>query len=159
MVSTYPVASQVLGRLRQRGELAVPVATYLTDFSVHTLWVAPGVDLHLAAHAVPADQARARGAAAVRVCGPVVGPRFAPVTPEQRRAARERFGLDADAPLALLVAGSWGVGEVEEAAADVAGSGAAVPVVVCGRNEALAARLRRAGRAARPRLGRGHARR
>ncbi|MCZ0985510.1 hypothetical protein O1M54_07335 [Streptomyces diastatochromogenes] len=41
VVSTYPGASQVLGALRRRGKLTVPAFTYLTDFSVHTLWVAP----------------------------------------------------------------------------------------------------------------------
>jgi len=103
------------------------------------------VDVHLAAHPVPAGQARERGAAGVRVCGPVVGPRFGPATEARRRAARLRFGPGESAPLALLVAGSWGVGEVEQAAADIQGSGGAVKVVVCGRNEALAARLREQG--------------
>jgi UDP-N-acetylglucosamine:LPS N-acetylglucosamine transferase len=145
VVSTYPGASQVLGALRLRGDLRVPVVTYLTDFSVHTLWVAPGVDVHLAAHRVPAGQAREHGAAGVRVCGPVVGPRFGPPSEAQRRAARLRFGPGESAPLALLVAGSWGVGEIEQAAADILDSGAAVPVVVCGRNNALAARLRAQG--------------
>ncbi|MFD0515722.1 hypothetical protein ACFQ0Q_45950 [Streptomyces aureus] len=78
IVSTYPGASRVLGGLRLRGRLAVPVLTYLTDFSVHPLWVADGVDVHLAAHSVPARQARAAGARDVRVCGPVVDSRFRP---------------------------------------------------------------------------------
>jgi UDP-N-acetylglucosamine:LPS N-acetylglucosamine transferase len=145
VVSTYPGASQVLGTLRRRGLLTVPVVTYLTDFSVHGLWVAPGVDAHLAAHLVPAAQATAQGAAGVRTCGPVVGTRFRPPTAGQRQAARLRFGLDGQMPLALLVAGSWGVGDVAQAAADLRECGIAEPVVVCGRNEALAERLRREG--------------
>lgn len=145
VVSTYPGASQVLGALRESGRLTVPAITYLTDFSVHALWIAPGVDVHLAAHAIPAGQAIAQGAAGVTVAGPVVGPRFAPATTAERRAARHRFGLPQDAPLALLVAGSWGVGSVEQAVADIEAGGAAVPVVVCGRNQALAERLRAQG--------------
>ncbi|WP_369390144.1 glycosyltransferase [Streptomyces sp. CG1] len=145
VVSTYPGASQVLGALRRRGLLRVPAFTYLTDFSVHSLWVAPGIDAHLAVHAIPAAQAHAQGAAAVTVAGPVTGPRFAPATDEQRRAARARFGLPDQAPLALLVAGSWGVGPVRQAAAEIREAGVAVPVVVCGRNQALADELRRDG--------------
>ncbi|SDM74624.1 MGDG synthase family glycosyltransferase [Actinacidiphila guanduensis] len=145
VVSTYPGASQLLGRLRRTGALAVPAVTYLTDFSVHRLWVAPGIDLHLAAHSVPAAQALARGAGRTRVCPPAVRPCFAPAGPAARRAARTRFGLPQDARLALLVAGSWGVGEVERAAAEVRGSGVAEPVVVCGRNRVLAERLRALG--------------
>ncbi|MEV6483745.1 UDP-N-acetylglucosamine--N-acetylglucosamine transferase [Streptomyces sp. NPDC051576] len=145
VVSTYPGASRVLGSLRLDGRLTVPVLTYLTDFSVHPLWVADGVDVHLALHAVPAAQARAAGARDVRVCGPVADPRFHPVDAAARSAARARFGLPANAPLALLVAGSWGVGPVRQVARELRDCGAAVPVVVCGRNEALADRLRADG--------------
>jgi len=145
VVSTYPGASRVLGSLRLAGRLTVPVLTYLTDFSVHPLWVADGVDIHLALHAVPAAQARAAGARDVRVCGPVADPRFRPVDATERTAARTRFGLPTNAPLALLVAGSWGVGPVRQVARELRDCGAAVPVVVCGRNEALAEQLRADG--------------
>lgn len=73
VVSTYPGASQVLGALRRRGLLGVPAFTYLTDFSVHSLWVARGIDAHLAVHAIPAARAHAQGAVAVTVVGPVTG--------------------------------------------------------------------------------------
>ncbi|MGX9882838.1 glycosyltransferase [Streptomyces sp. NPDC002276] len=145
VVSTYPGASRVLGSLRLAGRLTVPVLTYLTDFSVHPLWVADGVDVHLALHAVPAAQARAAGARDVRVCGPVADPRFHPVNATERTAARTRFGLPPNAPLALLVAGSWGVGPVRQVARELRDCGAAVPVVVCGRNEELAEQLRADG--------------
>jgi UDP-N-acetylglucosamine:LPS N-acetylglucosamine transferase len=145
VVSTYPGASRVLGALRLDGRLDVPVLTYLTDFSVHPLWVADGVDVHLAAHAVPAGQARAAGAHDVRVSGPVADPRFRPCDRTRRSAARARFGLPENAPLALLVAGSWGVGPVRQVALELRDCGAAVPVVVCGRNEALVDQLRADG--------------
>ncbi|MGY4925713.1 MGDG synthase family glycosyltransferase [Streptomyces sp. 900105755] len=145
VVSTYPGASQVLGALRRRGKLTVPAFTYLTDFSVHALWVAPGIDAHLAVHPVPAAQAHVQGAAAATVVGPVTDARFTPATAGQRTAARERFALPADVPLALLVAGSWGVGPVRRAAAEIRETGVAVPVVVCGRNESLVEELRADG--------------
>jgi UDP-N-acetylglucosamine:LPS N-acetylglucosamine transferase len=145
VVSTYPGASQVLGALRRRRLLTVPAFTYLTDFSVHALWVAPGIDAHLAVHAVPAAQAHEQGAAAVTVAGPVTDPRFTPATAGQRSNARVRFGLPEQVPLALLVAGSWGVGSVRRAAGEIRQAGVAVPVVVCGRNQALAEQLRQDG--------------
>ncbi|MFJ2188730.1 UDP-N-acetylglucosamine--N-acetylglucosamine transferase [Kitasatospora sp. NPDC087861] len=141
VVSTYPGASHVLGGLRLEGRLSVPAVTYLTDFSVHPLWVAPGVDAHLAVHEVPARQARALGAAGVQVCGPVVDPRFRPPSEAERADAARRFALTPGVRHALLVAGSWGVGPVRQVAGEILRSGVAVPVVVCGRNRALAARL------------------
>jgi UDP-N-acetylglucosamine:LPS N-acetylglucosamine transferase len=142
VLSTYPLASQVLGRLRRTGRLAVPVVTYLTDMSVHRLWVADGIDVHLALHEEPARQAKEHGATDVRVIAPAVDPAFG-VAPSA--SARARWGLPRRSPLALLVAGAWGVGSVARAAADIAATGLAVPVVACGRNDGLRQRLRRAG--------------
>jgi UDP-N-acetylglucosamine:LPS N-acetylglucosamine transferase len=144
VLSTYPLASQVLGRLRRRGLLAAPVLTYLTDMSVHPSWVADGVDTHLAIHDVPAQQARELGAADVRVVAPAVDPAF---TAPTAGSTRERWGLPANVPLALIVAGAWGVGDVERTSRDVAATGLAVPVVACGQNEKLWRRLRAAGSA------------
>ncbi|MCK9898364.1 hypothetical protein MXD60_27950 [Frankia sp. AgB32] len=141
VVTTYPMAGQLIGKLRRRGLLTVPAFTFLTDFSVHRLCVAPGVDAHYVLHPVSAAQARALGATNVTVTGPLVADRFHPAGAAERRAARERFGLPADGRLALLVAGSWGVGDVERTAREIAATGVAVPVVVCGRNTALRERL------------------
>lgn len=146
VIATYPLASQVLGRLRQRGKVSTPVHTYLTDFSVHQLWAAPGVDAHLALHQVAAVQARAVGCADVSVVAPLVDRRFTLATPESRFAARARWGLPQDARLALLVGGSWGAGELERTVADVEAADPGITcVVVCGRNEGLRERLLAAG--------------
>ena len=142
VVSTYPLASQALGWLRQTGLLAAPVVTFLTDMSVHPLWVAPGVDAHLAVHEVPAREAAGLGARDVRVSGPAVPEAFGPaLSLADRRSARTRFGLPHRAPLALVVAGSWGVGDIVTTVDDIARSGVATPVVACGRNETLRRRL------------------
>jgi UDP-N-acetylglucosamine:LPS N-acetylglucosamine transferase len=146
VVSTYHLASQMLGRMRRAGELAAPVVTFLTDLSVHPLWVADGVDLHLALHDVAAKQARRARADFVDVCSPAVRPEFHPVAdPGEAARTRARYGLPATGRLALVVAGSWGVGQVAEAAADLAATGQVTPVTVCGRNEHLRERLTRAG--------------
>jgi UDP-N-acetylglucosamine:LPS N-acetylglucosamine transferase len=124
------------------------VITFLTDMSVHRLWVADGVDAHLALHAVAAAQAHHLGAYGVRIGGPAVSPRFHPVvSPSEQDTVRRRFGLPAGTPLALVVAGSWGVGDIESTVDDVARCGVATPVVACGRNTELYDRLRAAGTA------------
>lgn len=145
VVSAYPLASQILGPLRRRRQLAVPAITYLTDFGVHPIWIAPGVDAHCAVHEASRNQARALGGADVRVAGRLVSAGFEPGSPSAKRRAREKFDLPPEGRLALLVAGSWAVGDVVAAAADVAGTGAAVPVVVCARNETLYHQLQQQG--------------
>jgi processive 1,2-diacylglycerol beta-glucosyltransferase len=141
IVSTYPMASQLLGQLRRRKRLTAPVATFLTDFSVHRLWIAAGVDMHLAIHQVPAGQARRQRAANVVVSGPLVRGDFRPLDPLTRDEVRRQYRLPADERLALLVGGSWGVGDIAQAARDVARTGQVVPVVVCGQNATLRRRL------------------
>jgi UDP-N-acetylglucosamine:LPS N-acetylglucosamine transferase len=143
VVSTYPFASQVLGPLRRSGRLPAPVITYVTDFSVHPTWVCPGVDVHCAVHPLTGARARELGAADVRVVDPLVADGFRPASDAAKRNARQHFGLPLEGRLALLVAGSWGLGEVAAAAAEIAATRAAEPVVVCGRNEDLHRRLRR----------------
>jgi UDP-N-acetylglucosamine:LPS N-acetylglucosamine transferase len=145
VVSAFPIASQLLGPLRRTGQLPVPAITYLTDFGVHPIWIAPGVDIHCAVHEVSRTQAYALGAADVRVAGRLVAAGFQPGSASAKRRAREQFGLPLGGRLALLVAGSWGVGELATAAAEIAGTGAATPVVVCARNAALHRRLKRQG--------------
>jgi UDP-N-acetylglucosamine:LPS N-acetylglucosamine transferase len=149
VLCTYPLAGHVLGDLRRRGRLQVPVLTFLTDFSVHRLCVAPGVDAHLAVHRLSAGQAEACGGRPALVSGPVVGYRFhtedGSAPPAEVQRLRERFGLPRGVRLALLVAGSWGVGEVETTATEIAATSAAVPVVVCGRNDRLRARIETTG--------------
>ncbi len=141
IIATYPLASHALGALRQRGLVTASVQTFLTDMSVHPLWVAPGVDTHLALHEVPARQARLRGAQDVHVVGPALSAAFRPALPGERTAARERLTLPADAHLALVVAGSWGVGDILRTVEDVNLTGLATPVVVCGKNQRLYAAL------------------
>src|SRR5438067_5838576 len=145
VVSTYPLASQALGRLRRRGELAAPVGVYLTDPSVHRLAVSAHADLHVAPNQHAAAAARRLGAPLAEAAKPVVAPGFRPAKPGERDHARDAFGLARDERLALVVSGSWGVGEVEDITGDIAATGAAHPVVVCGRNDALRDRLRTAG--------------
>jgi UDP-N-acetylglucosamine:LPS N-acetylglucosamine transferase len=145
VVSTYPLASQILGQLRLRGEVTAPVVTFLTDMSVHPLWVAPGVDLHLALHDVAARQAAGHGAR-VRVAGAAVDPAFHPHrTYAEWSKTREHHGIAMDRPAALVVAGSWGVGEIEATMLDIAASGVAVPVAVCGANTRLRERIHNSG--------------
>jgi UDP-N-acetylglucosamine:LPS N-acetylglucosamine transferase len=146
VVSTYSLASQLLGPLRRSGRLRVPAVTYVTDFAVHRHWVVPGVDALLTPHQVGAVQARVLGASggSALSAGALVAPGFHPPTPAERARARHTFGLPGGR-LALVAAGSWGVGRVATTAAELMASGVATPVVVCGHNSRLRARLAQAG--------------
>ncbi len=141
VVSTYPLASQVLGALRLDGRLSAPVVTYLTDLSVHRLWVGAGVDLHVAVHPEAAAQAQRLGAR-TRVIAAAVAPQFHRMsTLDERHELRRRYGIPLERPAALVVGGSWGVGQLAATMREVAATGLAVPVALCGNNSDLRDRL------------------
>ncbi len=125
--------------------LDIPVATYLTDMSVHSLWIHPSVDLHLGVHDLPSDEARQLGAGITRTIRPAVPAAFSdiPTSAAAKADARSALGLPRDGRLALVTGGSCGIGRLAESAADIAATGQAVPVVLCGRNDRLLRRIRR----------------
>ncbi|MGI8777226.1 MAG: MGDG synthase family glycosyltransferase [Acidimicrobiales bacterium] len=98
IVSTYPLCSLVLGRDRLRGRLAMPVATFITDFAVHPLWTHPGVDLHLTVHPQAAADAQRLSGRAGAAPGPLVPKRF--------------MGVEVDGPGAPAGPGAPGEPEV-----------------------------------------------
>ena len=151
VVSTYPLSTLCLGRLRRTGELRVPSVNFITDFGVHPLWVHPGIDLNLTVHDGPARQARLRTGRPSVACGPMVSRAYEGFEGHgtARAEARRRWALTEDAKAVLVVAGSWGVGGIRETFDALAGDGRFTPVVVCGRDEAtfrdLTKRARRYG--------------
>jgi UDP-N-acetylglucosamine:LPS N-acetylglucosamine transferase len=142
VVSTYPLAGQVLGDLRRRGACPVPVITYLTDPAAHRYWIHPAVDRHLTVTAVTARQGEAAYGVPLLPAGPLVPERFAaPASRAELNRLRLELGMPGDRRIALLAGGSLGMGNLVPSVDDVAAAGL-VPLVLCGRNDALRRRLR-----------------
>ena len=137
VVSTYPLSTLCLGRLRRTGRLGIPAVNFITDFGVHPLWVHRGVDLNLAIHGLPAGVAAERSGRRSLFTGPAVSDRFDPALLPGRDEARARFGIAPDQRAVLVVAGSWGVGNVAETYSAIARDARFLPVVVCGRDDRL----------------------
>src|SRR5436190_9473463 len=144
IVSVYPLASLVLGRMRRKKHLRVPVLTYLTDFAVHSLWVHRGVDRHLAVSELSAEAAVSRGGRDARARGPLVSERFRDATYD-RDAVRTNLGLLPADRAVLVVAGSWGVGDVVATVEAIGRSGEFHPITVCGHDDNLRAELEQRG--------------
>lgn len=144
VVSTYHLAGVAAAELRARGQLTCPAITMITTFGVHDLWLHPATDGYLCITRAAAARVAARTSAPVEVCEPVVRPQFRP-TPPPDAAARGRLAPGAER-VALVVAGSLGLGTVAETAAAVAAIPGWRPVVVCGTNDRLRAEIGRAER-------------
>lgn len=137
IISTYPLLTLALAHLRRHGRLTTPTFALVTDYGAHPFWVGPGLDLHLVPSARSAELVTAAGGRAAVARLPLA-PGFRAVP--AREASRAALGLPADAFIALIVGGAWGVGDLEETTAVAVESGAHA-VVVTGTNEALRGRL------------------
>jgi UDP-N-acetylglucosamine:LPS N-acetylglucosamine transferase len=141
VVTTYPLAGQTLGALREQGRLTVPAVTYLTDPAAHATWCHPAVDHHLTVTEATARDAGRYGVRA-RAAGPLCARDFAAPT-RSSRAVREELGLPDDAPVALISAGSLGMGSVPRTVEDLLANPRVRVLVLCGRNATLRRRLGR----------------
>jgi processive 1,2-diacylglycerol beta-glucosyltransferase len=140
VVSTYPAATEVLGRLRQRGRVPVPVVSAITDLAALRYWAHPAVDLHLITHPESAEEVRSIApASAIECVRGLTGPAFyAPLDPAEGRRA---LGLRPEGPIVLVSGGGWAVGDLAGAAEVALAEGSAV-VCLCGRNERVLTALR-----------------
>jgi len=143
IVSVYPGATEVLGRLRRTGRLGLPVVAAITDLAALHYWASRGVDVHLVTHVESIEEVRA-----------IVGP-DAPVhcvhgltdaafgVPRLQDAARSTLRLPAAGKVVLVSGGGWGVGDMQGAVAEALTIPTVAQVVcLCGRNEGLLGELR-----------------
>lgn len=141
VVSTYPGTTEVLGRLRLRGRLHVPVVSAITDLASLRFWAHPGVDLHLVTHPESVEEVREVAGAGTAVV-PVRGLNdSAFLKPPDRGQARRALALPPDPAVVVVSGGGWGVGDLEGAVDTVLARPGALAVVMCGRNDDLRSRL------------------
>ncbi|AOR36867.1 galactosyldiacylglycerol synthase [Streptomyces fodineus] len=143
VVSVFHLAAQLTGHLRARGRLRVPSVVFLVDFAVHRQWLHPGNDQYLClTDGAAAEVRRALGRPAVTT-GPAVASVFRAAAPGAARW-REHFALRAPGrPAVLLSAGAWGAATGPEDTARLLTGAGYLPVVLCGRNPRLRARVSR----------------
>jgi len=141
VVSTHPALTCVLGRMRLRRRLDIPVCATITDLADYAFWSHPGADLHLVMHeAAIAPVERVAGAASAALVRPIVAPGF--LAELDRATARARLDLPADRCVVLVSGGGWGVGDLA-GAIEVARALDATVVALAGRNEGLRRALER----------------
>jgi 1,2-diacylglycerol 3-beta-galactosyltransferase len=146
IVSVHPLLNHITVEVLRDLGCHIPFVTVVTDLvSVHYTWFAPGADCYI----VPTEEAKqvylSRGLdeRRVHVLGMPIDPKFSRPT-ESKEALREKFGLRADVPVALLVGGGDGAGGLHDAVRAI--SRARLPIqllIVTGRNRRLYARLQR----------------
>jgi len=139
IVCTHFVPSGVLARQRLKGKLRAPLFVALTDYDMHAMWLADGVDRYFVATPAMAHALKVTGIgdAGVSVTGIPIMPVFSRDYPD-RPAMREKLGLRPEAPTVVVSAGGFGLCPLDQLANELAdGPGDAQFLVVAGRDEKL----------------------
>lgn len=140
VLCTHFMPLDILGQLRSKPtrERQPLVASIVTDFEAHALWMEPAVDLYCVAAEETRARLVARGVppARVAVTGIPISERFS--APVDAAAVRRQTGLRDDLPVLLVLGGGFGMGPVAEILGELQKLTRPVQIVViCGRNEDL----------------------
>ncbi|HWQ41537.1 MAG TPA: glycosyltransferase [Desulfosporosinus sp.] len=139
IVCTYPTISSILAQLRLEQLLQVPVITVITDYTLHSHWVHPGVDQYMVACEEVKASLVSWGIKAPRilVTGIPVSPKFD--LEMDRGRIISRLGLRPDIPTFLVMGGAYaGSKSATRICKTLADSPEPVQtIVVCGKNTRL----------------------
>jgi processive 1,2-diacylglycerol beta-glucosyltransferase len=142
VVSTYPGSTEVLGDLRAKGKLGVPVVSAITDLASLRFWAHRGVDLHLITHPESVEEVlQIAPGTEVRCVRGLTDERF--YASRSQTEARRALGLADEGTVVIVSGGGWAVGDLEGATEEALRMSGSTVVCLCGRNDQLRAELAR----------------
>jgi UDP-N-acetylglucosamine:LPS N-acetylglucosamine transferase len=140
VVSTWPVSTTILGCLRLRDKVRMPVCATITDFAGLELWADRGIDRHLVMHEslVPKVE-RLAGRNSAHYASPLVGGEFR--LPRPRADARRALDLPIEGTVVVVSGGGWAVGDLSGAVETALRIPESTVVCLAGRDDAARERL------------------
>lgn len=143
VLATFPTPAGVVSHLKTQGRANVPLATIITDHAVHSQWIHPQTDMYFVGSESVRRGLVKRGidSQIVRVTGIPVRPAF--LKAFDKEALREKYGIDQEVPIVLIMGGAYGVmGDIHQVCDELFNYPTKVQVlVVTGRNHKMKAQL------------------
>ena len=149
LVSLVPHYNRAIKEAVDRALPGIPFVTVLTDIADYPphFWIEDQDQFVICGSERAAHQARELGIPGHQVLqtsGMILNPKFNEPLHLDRRAERIRIGLDPDRPTGLLLFGGEGSPEMLKIAAALNRADSAVQLIaLCGKNDAIAGKLRR----------------
>ena len=122
IISCHAFTSTMLGELKTKGEIKIPVISLITDFAPHYTYIAEGIDHYTVSSEKMVAAFKTRfniDSSRVHAFGIPTFEKFS-IEPEDKGELKERLGLNKDEKVILFMAGSWGVTEVLDIYKDIA---------------------------------------
>ncbi len=148
VVSVVPNFNRAMGESLRQALPRTPLVTILTDFADYPphFWIERQPQYFICGTEHAAAQAHAMGhdaAHVFRTSGMILAPKFYEPVELDRRAERQKLGLDPDLPTGLVLFGGHGSRVMLDIARRLDASGLKLQLIlICGRSEALMRDLR-----------------
>ncbi len=138
--STHFMSTEVSAALKRSGRIRSKIVTVVTDFDVHKIWRAKGVDQYAVASDWTKEKVKTLGVPEknIVVTGIPTNEKFS--GQPDVATLKTKLEIRHDVFTVLLATGSFGIGPIEEIIAKLKGFQV---VVICGHNKSLFQRLSR----------------
>ena len=134
ILSTHFFPNEVAACLKRKGAILSKIISVVTDFDVHSLWLAEGIDYYTAACEYTREKLIRLGVAQdkVVVTGIPTDKKFS-IEPDRQRL-QDKLQIKKDIFTVLVATGSFGMGPIKEIIVQLEGYQI---LVVCGNNKGL----------------------
>lgn len=142
IISTHFFASEVIGDLKKRGLLDSRLITVVTDYRLHSWWIADKTDIYVvASEDTRRDLLKWKvEEPRIKVLGIPIEPIFS--KPLDGKAILDKTGLDDDRLTIFVIGGGFGVGPIENIVKIIDSISRPMQIItICGHNEELVGRL------------------
>ncbi len=138
--STHFFPNEVMASLKRKGVIYPQIVSVVTDFDVHSIWIAEGIDYYTAACDWTQERLLSFGIPKEKivVSGIPTDQKFSKAKDNVR--LRRQLGLQENIFTVLVATGSFGIGPIEKI---IQALEEFQVIVVCGHNKALYERLSR----------------
>ncbi len=138
IVSTHFMPTEVSCALKRKGKIRARIVTCVTDFDVHRIWIADGVDMYTVASDWTKGKMKSLGVEEKQVfaTGIPTNEKFSAL--KDIASLKKTFSLHEDAFTVLIATGSFGIGPIEALINSLEGFQV---VVICGHNKSLFEKL------------------
>lgn len=139
ILATHFFPIEVAAHLKRAGKIHSKLICIVTDFDVHNIWLAEGVDIYTVASDWTKTKLQKMGVAGDRIfaTGIPTDEKFA--APKDVVYLKRKIGLKENVFTVLVATGSFGIGPIEEVIDALNGSQV---LVICGNNKSLYERLK-----------------
>ncbi len=140
ILSTHFLSSEIAAYLKKKNRIHSKLFTIITDFGVHSFWVAEGTDRYFAACDFTKAELIEEGVAPedVYTAGIPIDTKFSQAI--SKKATCAKLGFDENRFTVLVMTGSFGIGPLEEIV-DLLHKDVQI-LVVCAKNKRLYSRLK-----------------